>query len=82
LKLRVFIAILNESLRFAYQNIRANLLRTLLSLLGVTIGVFCIISILTLVDSIEYNFKQSVSKVGSDVIYMQKWPLIFESEYP
>lgn len=82
MKLRVFIAILNESLRFAYQNIRANLLRTLLSLLGVTIGVFCIISILTLVDSIEHNFKKSVSKFGSDVIYMQKWPLIFEAEYP
>jgi putative ABC transport system permease protein len=81
-KLSVFFAILNESLKFAYQNIRANLLRTLLSLLGVTIGVFCIISILTLVDSIEYNFKKSVSKFGSDVIYMQKWPLIFESEYP
>lgn len=73
---------MRESLRFAYQNIRANLLRTLLSLLGVTIGVFCIISILTLVDSIEYNFRKSVSKFGSDVMYVQKWPMIFEADYP
>lgn len=82
MKLHVFFAILKESLRFALQNIRANIVRTLLSLLGVTIGVFCIIAILTLVDSMEYTIRSSFNRFGTNVLFIQKWPIIFESEYP
>lgn len=74
MQIRVFIAIFGESLRFALQNIRANLLRTLLSLLGITIGVFCIISILTLIDSLEISIRDSVSKFGTNLIFVQKFP--------
>jgi putative ABC transport system permease protein len=73
---------MQESLRFALQNIRANILRTLLSLIGVTIGVFCIISILTLIDSMEYTIKGSLSRFGSNVFFVQKWPWGFDSDYP
>jgi len=82
LKISVFLAIMGESLGFALQNIRANMLRTLLSLLGVTIGVFCIISIFTLVDSLEMNIRDSISKFGDNVIFVHKWPWAFSSEYP
>ena len=47
-----------ESFRFAWQALRSNLLRTLLSLLGVTIGIFAIIAVFTLVDSLERNIKE------------------------
>src|SRR5687768_16719612 len=73
---------MQESLRFALQNIRANVMRTLLSLLGVTIGVFCIISILTLIDSMEHTIKGSLSKFGTNTFFIQKWPWGFDSEYP
>jgi putative ABC transport system permease protein len=73
---------MGESLRFALQSIRANLTRTLLSLLGVTIGVFCIISIFTLIDSLEFSIRDSVSKFGDNVIFVQKWPWGFSSDYP
>lgn len=79
---RIYLLIARESVSFAIQNLKANLLRTLLSLSGITIGVFCIISILSLVDSLEINVKQSVSKFGSDVVFIQKWPWEFGSEYP
>ncbi len=46
-----------ESFRFAWQALRSNLLRTMLSLLGVTIGIFAIIAVFTLVDSLERNIR-------------------------
>lgn len=51
-----------------------NVLRTVLSLLGVTIGIFAIISVFTLVDSLEKNVKESFDFLGSGVIYVNKWP--------
>ena len=71
-----------ESTAFALGALRANLLRTLLSLLGVTVGIFAIIAVFTLVDSLELNIRQSMSFFGDRVIYVQKWPWIFEKSYP
>ena len=71
-----------ESIRFALGALKANLLRTLLSLLGVTVGIFAIIAVFTLVDSLEINIKQSMSFFGDKVLYVQKWPWIFEKSYP
>ncbi len=72
-----------ESFRFAWQALRSNLLRTTLSLLGVTIGIFSIIAVFTLVDSLERNIKDSLAFVGKDVLYVQKWPWFFGGgQYP
>src|SRR5690606_6493193 len=68
-----------ESFRFAWKALRANLLRTILSLLGVTIGIFAIISVLTLVDSLEKNIKDSLNFLGTGVIYVEKWPFLPEA---
>ena len=68
-----------ESFRFAWKALRANLLRTILSLLGVTIGIFAIISVLTLVDSLEKNIKDSLDFLGTGVIYVEKWPFLPEA---
>lgn len=70
-----------ESFRFAWQALRSNLLRTLLSLLGVTIGIFAIIAVFTLVDSLERSVKTSLSFVGDKVVYLSKWPWSFGGEY-
>jgi putative ABC transport system permease protein len=70
-----------ESFRFAWQALRSNLLRTTLSLLGVTVGIFAIIAVFTLVDSLERNIKDSLSFIGDKVVYVQKWPWSFEGEY-
>lgn len=69
-----------ESFRFAWKALRANLLRTILSLLGVTVGIFAIISVLTLVDSLEKNIKDSLDFLGTGVIYLQKWPFLPEGQ--
>lgn len=71
-----------ESIRFALGALKSNVLRTLLSLLGVTIGIFSIIAVFTLVDSLELSIRQSMSFFGDKVLYVQKWPWIFEESYP
>jgi putative ABC transport system permease protein len=63
-----------ESFRFAWNALKVNLLRTFLSLLGVTIGIFAIITVFTIVDSLEKNIKDSFSFLGAGVIYIEKWP--------
>ena len=70
----VLVRILFESFRFAWYSISNNKLRTFLSLLGVTIGILSVISVFTIVDSLEKNVRDSINKLGSDVIYIQKWP--------
>ncbi|WP_155188612.1 ABC transporter permease [Fulvivirga lutimaris] len=56
-----------------------NILRTVLSLLGVTVGIFAIIAVFTIVDSLEKNVKQSFDFLGSGVIYVDKWPFTADS---
>jgi putative ABC transport system permease protein len=51
-------------------------LRTILSLTGVTIGIFAIIAALTVVDSLKENIKESLSFLGSEMLYVQKWPFV------
>jgi len=71
-----------ESFRFAWQALKSNLLRTILSLLGVTVGIFAIIAVFAVVDSLEANVRQSMSFVGDKVIYVGKWPWTFDSDRP
>ena len=72
--MRKISALLSESFRFAWMALISNRLRTFLSLLGITIGIFAIIAVYAIVDSLERNIRQSVDSLGSDVVYVQKWP--------
>lgn len=78
----VYIHLLLESFRFALSALRANLLRTILSLLGVTVGIFSIILVFTLVDSLEKNIRGSLDFLGDNVVRIEKFPWIFGESYP
>lgn len=81
---RQFRIILNqtiESTLFAVQALKQNKVRTFLSTLGITIGIFCIIAVLTIVDSLERNVQGSVESLGKDVIFIDKWPWTFTEDY-
>lgn len=74
-----------ESFSFAFGSLRANKLRTFLSLLGITIGIFAIISVFTVIDSLESYIRNSLNSLGSNMVYIQKWPWTppeGETEYP
>ncbi len=76
------IKILWNSLKMAILELRVNKLRTFLSLLGITIGIFCIIAVLTATNSLEKNVRNEVESLGSDVIYIQKWPWDGGPDFP
>lgn len=78
----LFWALIIESVRFAWHSLTANKLRTFLSLLGITIGIFSIITVFTVVDSLESNVRKSVASLGDNVIFIQKWPWEFGGDYP
>lgn len=67
---------------FAVDSLVVNKLRTTLSLLGITIGIFSMISVFTLVDSLERNVRESIQVLGNNVIYIQKMPWNFSSGQP
>src|SRR3954466_8849638 len=78
----IFLKLFRESFLFAYDALRQNKLRTMLSLLGVTIGIFTIIAVFSAVDTLRDNLQKSVNKLGSNSIYIEKWPWVSDGEYP
>lgn len=78
----LFLKLLVESFLFALNAIVSNKIRTILSLSGITIGIFSIISVFTIFDSIERTLRESIDSLGQNVLFIQKWPWGFgESEY-
>jgi putative ABC transport system permease protein len=78
----LFLKLLRESFLFANDALKQNKLRTFLSLLGVTIGIFTIISVFSAVDTLRNNLQKSVNKLGSNSIYVQKWPWVMNENSP
>ena len=66
----------------ALQEFRSNKLRTFLSLLGVTFGIFCIISVLSTIDSLERAVQADIKSLGTNTIYIDKWEFSGENDYP
>jgi putative ABC transport system permease protein len=71
--MKQILRILMEGAAQAWQQLAANKLRSFLSLLGVTIGIFCIIGVKSAVNSLEDNIRGSMAKLGNDVIYIEKF---------
>ncbi len=67
------LSILSNSMRLTLQELKVNKTRTALSLTGVAFGIFCIIGVLAVVDSLEHNIQNEVSSLGNNTIYIDKW---------
>jgi len=72
--MKVFFKIIYEAVVQAMQSLVGNKLRTFLSLLGITIGIFCIIAVKSAVDSLEKSIMDGFNELGSDVLYVDKMP--------
>lgn len=78
----VILKLIYESLLFAYNSLVVNKVRTFLSLLGITIGIFSIISVFTVFDSLQSNIESQINSLGSNVLFIQKWPWAMGSGMP
>ena len=74
----MFFRLLKEGFVFAFNSVIVNKLRTFLSLFGITIGIFSIISVFTVLDWMEKSIRDSISSLGDNVIYVQKFPWSFD----
>lgn len=69
----IYLRVLKESFNFAINALKNNKLRTFLSLLGVTIGIFSIIGVLAAVDSLEREIKGSLSALDNSTIIVMRF---------
>jgi putative ABC transport system permease protein len=65
---------LTESFRIAFAQIRANMMRSILTALGVIIGIVAVTLMGTAINGIDRGFESSLAMLGDDVLYVQKWP--------
>src|SRR5476649_830929 len=63
-----------ESFRIAFAQIRANALRSILTALGVIIGIVAVTLMGTAINGIDIGFQNSLAMLGDDILYVQKWP--------
>jgi len=81
MKQMVVVKLIMESLVFAVKALVVNKVRTFLSLLGIAIGIFSIISVFTVFDSLENEIKTEINSLGNNILFIQKWPWSMGGEY-
>ncbi len=72
---------LEESLRIAMSALRANKARGFLTTLGIVIGIVAVILTMTAANGLQSTFRQSFSSVGSDVIYVSRFPWVMRNDF-
>jgi putative ABC transport system permease protein len=65
---------IKEGLLISFQAIRANKMRSVLTTLGIVIGIVSVTLMGTAIEGLSRGFNESISKIGADVLYVQKWP--------
>jgi putative ABC transport system permease protein len=72
---------LNEGLAIAWRAIRANKIRAALTMLGIFIGITAVVLMSTAIKGIDNSFKNGISALGSDVLYVDKWAWFSNDEW-
>jgi putative ABC transport system permease protein len=73
----VFVAEFRESFRMALGALAAHKLRSVLTLLGVLVGVFSIIVVMTAMRVMQSDIEKQISQLGSQTFVLRKWPGIY-----
>ena len=66
----------------AISEFRSNKLRTFLSLLGITFGIFCIISVLATISSMKTAVQNDIKSLGTNTVFIDKWEYRNDNDYP
>ncbi len=70
-----------ESVRIAMQALWANKMRAGLTTFGIVIGIVSVTTMQTLIDGVNRSFENSLDMLGTDVLYITKWPWSFGADY-
>src|ERR1700754_980568 len=77
-----YLEIVWTSFKMALQEFRSNKLRTFLSLLGITFGIFCIISVLSTISRMQRAVNNDLKALGNNTIYIDKWQYSGGPDFP
>src|SRR6266403_538034 len=64
----------SEIIKMAWSSLGANKLRSALTMLGITIGVFSVISVMTAIGALQYSIENGISFLGSNIFQFAKYP--------
>ncbi len=70
-----------EAIKIAGGSLRANKGRSFLTALGIIIGIIAVVTTMTAANGLSNNFKQSVSALGSDVLYVSRTPWVMRGNF-
>jgi hypothetical protein len=70
-----------EALRIALAALRANKARGVLTTLGIIIGIVAVVTTMTAANGLANSFRESVSVLGTDVLYVSRMPWIFQGSW-
>jgi len=73
-RISVIFKLMSESIIFAFGSLKGDKFRTFLSLFGVTIGIFSIVTVFTAIDALRANVETGLQSFGSSTIYIQEFP--------
>src|SRR5881396_300017 len=66
--------IFSEIIKMAWSSLGTNKLRSALTMLGITIGVFSVISVMTAIGALQYSIENGISFLGSNIFQFGKYP--------
>jgi putative ABC transport system permease protein len=72
--MRFMFSELREGLLIAFHAIKANKMRSILTTLGIVIGIVSVTLMGTAIEGLNRAFNKSIQAIGADVLYVQKWP--------
>src|ERR1044071_3073398 len=72
---------LQESVPIAVAALRANMVRGVLTTLGITIGIVAVVLTMAAANGLQNRFRESLSSVGSDIIYVSRMPWVVMNDF-
>lgn len=76
-----FINEITEGLSIAFNAIRANKMRSILTTLGIVIGIVSVTLMATAIEGVDRKFEESASAFGANVLYIQKYPWVTHEDW-
>src|ERR1019366_3394573 len=73
----ILLAELRESFRMAINAVAAHKLRSTLTLLGVLVGVFSIILVMTAMRAMQQSIEDDLNQLGGQTFFVQRWPALY-----
>ena len=73
-RIQMIFKLMIESISFAFGSLKGDKFRTFLSLFGVTIGIFSIVTVFTAIDALQSNVERGLNSFGSTTVYVQEFP--------